>query len=173
MGLSLVLSKIHTISAGFLSQFVSLIYSAAGENIKHLNFIACAARMSFQHFLCLRGTRHSMGGVILDIPWELKGQGLSRTCFRCFNLTSDEIMEKLSEVTYKWPGPNPSCNASDPSEIRTGRRSFPSGHASISTAAWLFLSLRYLFQLAQKCKNSVYDKQPLITCESKTSSAFQ
>lgn len=63
--------------------------------------------------------------------------------FRCFNLDEYQLLDALGNITRTWPGYNPNCTNLDQSEIRTGRRSFPSGHASISTATWLFLCLRY------------------------------
>ena len=63
--------------------------------------------------------------------------------FRCFNLDEYQLLDALENITRTWPGYNPNCTNLDQSEIRTGRRSFPSGHASISTATWLFLCLRY------------------------------
>lgn len=80
-------------------------------------------------------------GLLTDIIKNSVGRLRPDYLSRCFDLTGEETIDLLPSISFKWPGPNPACNNSDASEIRTGRRSFPSGHASISTSAWLFLSL--------------------------------
>jgi len=80
-------------------------------------------------------------GLLTDIIKNSVGRLRPDYLSRCFDLSGDETLEILPKINVHWPGANPGCNNTETSEIRTGRRSFPSGHASISTSAWLFLSL--------------------------------
>lgn len=83
----------------------------------------------------------ALTGLFTDIIKNSIGRLRPDYLSRCFNLDEYQLLDALENITRTWPGFNPNCTNLDLSEIRTGRRSFPSGHASISTATWLFLCL--------------------------------
>jgi len=81
-------------------------------------------------------------GLLTDIIKNSTGRLRPDYISRCFNFNEEELVSVMSNISMTWPGPNPNCTNPNEKEIRTGRRSFPSGHSSISTASWLYLCLR-------------------------------
>jgi membrane-associated phospholipid phosphatase len=63
---------------------------------------------------------------------------------RCFNWTEDTLLEYIQTDSFNqsFPGMRPICPNPDESVVRSGQRSFPSGHASLSTATYLYMTLR-------------------------------
>lgn len=63
---------------------------------------------------------------------------------RCFGWSTEELIENITSgsFNYSFPGVNPHCIEGNDSLVRSGQRSFPSGHSSLSTATYLYMTLR-------------------------------
>ena len=65
---------------------------------------------------------------------------------RCYGWSEEELLESISSgFNASFPGPMPVCvNSKNDtgfhSRLLSGQRSFPSGHSSLSTATYLYLS---------------------------------